>query len=197
MFLEILQPCVFHMPELSDDAFFDFCSENDQYRIERTPEGKAVVKSGTGGLAGFRNSVLTAQLCCWAMAESGGVSFESSTMFRLPNSAMRSPDASWVSLSRWKSLTREQRRKYIPLCPEFVVELISPSDRLPDVSAKMSEWVANGAQLGWIIDGDERKVHIYRQGQPVEVLSNPANVKGEGPVAGFTLDLSMIFESEL
>ena len=197
MLVEVLEPSVLRMPELSDDAFFDFCASNDEYRIERTAEGRIIIMSGTGGETGFRNSLLTSQLTTWAMADGRGRPFDSSTMFLLPNSAMRSPDAAWVSRIRLAKLTSSQKRKYLPLCPEFVVELVSPSDRLPAVSAKMLEWIENGVQLGWVLDPDEMRAYVYRIGQPVEVLDNPAILAGEGPVDGFILDFKMILDSEL
>jgi Uma2 family endonuclease len=193
MLVEVLEPTILRMPELSDDAFFDLCTSNEENRIERTAEGRVIIMAGTGGKTGARNLLISGQLMNWTIADDRGIAFDSSTMFLLPNRAMRSPDASWVSRTRWNELTSEQQDKYIPLCPEFVVELTSPSDRLPEVTAKMSEWIENGARLGWIIDPTERTVHVYRPEQPVEKLQDPSSVSGEGPVAGFTLDLRRIF----
>jgi Uma2 family endonuclease len=185
------------LPELTHDEFFDFCAANSDYRIERTAEGKITIMAGTGGETGNLNAELTAQLHMWAKTDRRGVAFDSGTMFLLPNGAMRSPDAAWVLRSRWVELSKETRRRFVPLCPEFLVELTSPSDRLPAVQRKMSEWMAEGCQLGWIIHPPLKTVHVYRPGCEVEILEEPTQVVGEGPVAGFTLDMASIWNPDL
>lgn len=183
---------VLDLGKMSDDQFFDFCARNSGYRIERTARGEIHVMPGTGGRTGNRNAGLTAQLFVWTEKDGRGAAFDSSTLFRLPNTAMRSPDAAWVSFERLRPLDPGQKERFLPLCPEFVVELTSPSDRLRDVRTKMSEWMANGCELGWIVDVQRRRVHIHRQ-SGLETLTEPERVAGEGPVAGFVLELNRIW----
>ncbi len=193
MLVEVLEPAVLRMPELSDDAFFDFCTSNQEYRIERTAEGRIVIMPGTGGGTGSRNAELCYQLRGWTKIQRTGVSFDSSTMFLLPNSAMRSPDAAWVSNAKLAHVAPQQKEKFLPLCPEFVAELTSPSDRITQVRAKMEEWIANGVRLGWIIEPEKRRIHIYRADGSVEILDNLRTLRGEGPVDGFVLDFAEIW----
>ena len=181
------------IPDMTDEQFLDFCVQNRDHRIERTAEGKVIVMSGTGGKTGSRNLRISRQIGNWAEQDGRGEAFDSSTGFRLPNSAIRSPDASWVSRAKLAQLTEEQKDRFLPLCPEFVIELLSPSDRLPEVKLKMTEYMANGCQLGWLIDPASRRVTIYRP-EGITTLETPAHVEGEGPVAGFVLDLKYIWE---
>jgi Uma2 family endonuclease len=178
--------------ELSDDQFFQFCVRNSEYRIERTAEGRVVVLPGAGGRTGNRNIDLSMQLQAWAKRDRRGVAFDSSTMFLLPNRAMRSPDAAWVLCSRLAQLSDRQKDRYLPLCPDFVVELTSPSDRLLTVQEKMIEWMANGCRLGWILHPVEREVHVYGP-DGVEVIRGAENVTAGEPAGGFTLELSLIW----
>ena len=181
------------VPDMSDDEFFEFCVRNRDHRIERTAEGKVIVMPGTGGKTGNRNSEITSQLGSWARRDGRGVAFDSSTGFRLPNTAIREPDAAWVARERLSHLTPEQKERFLPLCPEFAIELVSPSDRLKDVRLKMTEYMANGCELGWLLDPANRRVTVYR-GSGQETLESPAQVAGEGPVAGFVLDLTFIWD---
>lgn len=181
------------LPELSDDEFFDFCTNNPEYRIERGADGRITVMSGTGGKTGNGNAELTAELLLWARRDRRGVAFDSSTMFLLPDRAMRSPDAAWVARSRLTVLAEAQKERFLPLCPGFVIELTSPSDRLPEVREKMAEWMSNGRQIGWLIHPLLREVHVYRAGG-VEVLHDVPELRGEGPVDGFVLDLRTIWD---
>jgi Uma2 family endonuclease len=156
---------------LSDDELFELCQVNGDLRIERTADGEILVMPPTGGETGRQNSALTVQLGRWSELDGSGVSFDSSTGFLLPNGAERSPDAAWVALTRWQALTAEDRAKFAPICPDFVVELWSRSDELGNLRAKMEEYRACGARLGWLIDPVERRVHIYRprcRGRDVE-----------------------------
>jgi Uma2 family endonuclease len=178
---------------MSDDELFDFCVANPSLRIERTAEGEILVMAPTGLETANRNMDLSAQLQRWAKRDGRGKAFDSNAEFILPDGAALSPDASWVLNSRLNALTREQKRKFPPLCPDFVVELTSPADRLPQVKKKMAEWMKNGAQLGWLIDADHKTVYIFRPDQPPEQLVAPSNISGEGPVAGFKLELDDIF----
>ena len=146
-----------------------------------------------GGESSDRNMEVSMQLRAWSKRDGRGRAFDSSAGFFLPNGAMRSPDAAWIENSRLSALTREEKRRFIYLCPDFVIELLSPSDRLNGARRKMTEWMANGAQLGWLIDPDHRAVYVYRRGQEVELIANPQSLEGEGAVKGFRLDLQDVF----
>jgi Uma2 family endonuclease len=182
--------------EMTDDQFFVFCQVNRDLRIERTAEGDVLIMSPAGGASGARNADLTAQLQQWARTNRSGVAFDSSSGFTLPNGAIRSPDAAWVKRARMRALTDAEREKFLPLCPDFVVELLSPSDHLPTVRAKMEEYMANGALLGWLIDPTRRVVEVYRPGVALEQVENPAIVSGDPLLPGFQLDLAEIWEPE-
>lgn len=179
--------------KLTDDQFFQLCQENENIRLERTAKGELIIMSPAGGETGNRNAGLTAQIWIWNESHKLGKVFDSSTGFKLPNGADRSPDASWVKLERWNALTPEQQKKFPPLCPDFVVELMSPSDSLKETQDKMKEYRDNGAVLGWLINRKSRQVEIYRQNQEVEVLESPANVSGEDVLPGFILNLESIW----
>jgi Uma2 family endonuclease len=179
--------------ELTDDQFFELCQTNRDLRFERTATGELIIMVPVGGEGSNRNSRLTQQVSNWSDIDDAGLPFDSSGGFKLPNNADRSPDAAWVRRDRWDALTPEQKRKFPPLCPDFVVELRSESDSLTTLQAKMQEYLENGAQLGWLIDPKTRQVEIYRAGQPVEVLQNPATLSGEDVLPGFVLDLNPIF----
>ncbi len=179
---------------VSDDEFFEFCRQNRDLRIEQTAGGEWVIMAPTGGETGSRNNEVSRQLGNWARQDDTGVAFDSSTGYVLPNGAKRSPDASWVRRSRLAALTPEQKRKFLPLCPDFVIELRSPSDSLADTQDKMAEYRGNGARLGWLLDAAERRVHVYRPGAEVEILDAPASVAADSELAGFTLDLAYVWE---
>ncbi len=181
---------------LSDEELLQFCAANDVLRIEREPNGELTVMSPTGTGAGDTDSEINFQLRLWARLADSVVIFSSSTGFRLRDGSMRSPDAAAASREQWNALTPEQRRSgFAPLCPEFVIELRSPSDRLPDLQAKMGEWLRNGAELAWLIDPERQTVEIYRPGTALpEVLERPVTVSGEGPVAGFVLETERIWQ---
>jgi Uma2 family endonuclease len=179
--------------ELTDEQFFNLCQANRDLRFERTATGELIIMPPTGGETGNRNGRLNQQLFNWSDADGTGIAFDSSTGFKLPNGADRSPDASWVKLERWNTLNQEQQTKFIPLCPDFVVELLSPSDSLKVAQEKMREYQDNGARLGWLINRKSRQVEIYRQGQEVEVLDSPATLSGEDVLKGFVLNLGIIW----
>ncbi len=178
---------------MSDDQFFNLCAANRDLRLERTSHGEMIVMTPAGGETGNRNNDLSGQLWLWNKQSRLGKAFDSSTGFKLPNGAERAPDASWVAQARWDALSAEERRRFPPLCPDFVVELRSPTDRLPDVQEKMQEYMDNGARLGWLIDPETQRVHIYRPGQEAEVREKPASVAGEEVLPGFVLDMSDIW----
>jgi Uma2 family endonuclease len=166
-------------------------------RLELTKTGELIVMSPTGGTAGGKNFNLYLDLGIWNRQTKLGQAFDSSTIFVLPNGARRSPDVSWIKLERWNQLTQAQQDGFPPLAPDFVIELVSPSDfknqRYEDLQAKMEEYLDNGVQLGWLIEPDPKTVEIYRSGQQVEILNNPQTLSGEDVLPGFILDLSEIF----
>lgn len=179
---------------VSDDEFFEFCQQNRDLRIEQTAGGEWIIMVPTGGETGSRNNEVSRQIGNWARQDNTGIAFDSSTGYILPNGAKRSPDASWVLRSRLARLTPEQKKKFLPLCPDFVIELRSPSDSLADTQEKMAEFRDNGARLGWLIDAAERRVHTYRPGGEPDVLDAPASVSADPELAGFTLDLARVWE---
>lgn len=185
-----LRPAV----ELTDDQFFELCQLNRDLRLERNEEGDIIVMPPTGFETSNRNHEINRQLGNWTRKDGTGMAAESSGGFTLPNGADRSPDAAWISRARLAHLTLEERQKFLPLCPDFVIELRSPSDRLEDVQAKMEEYIANGARLGWLIDPQTRCVHVYRPGLMAQVLQGEQKVSGEGELPGFVLDLRDIWE---
>jgi Uma2 family endonuclease len=190
-------PVVLHthpVLEMDEEQFFEFCQLNRDWRIERSAEGDLEVTAPTEGETGDRNSEINLQVRQWTKRDGAGVAFDSNGGFVLPNGAMRSPDASWVRRERLTILTAEQKQRFLPLCPDFVIELRSPSDPLAVIEAKMREYVENGAKLGWLIDPEERKVHVYKPGEPVGILSSPDKLFGDPALSGFILDLKPIWE---
>ncbi|MBI3470930.1 MAG: Uma2 family endonuclease [Candidatus Solibacter usitatus] len=183
--------------QMTDDEFYQFCQRNADLRIERTAEGEIIIMPGTGGITGYRNNHLSMQLMAWSLRDGRGVAFDSSTQFRLPSGASMMPDACWIERGRLAQLTAEEKRRFLPLCPDFVVELTSPSDRLPQVQKKMRQWMADGARIGWLIDADNRAAYIYRQGQDPERLVAPERLSGEGLVQGLVLELAEIWDPSL
>jgi Uma2 family endonuclease len=173
--------------------FEQLCARYRELRLELTSTGELIVMTGTGGETGRSNADLTYQLVVWTKRDATGVCFDSSTMFALPNDSRRSPDASWIRRDRWDSLTPRQKKRFVPLCPDFVAELRSPSDRLPVLFDKMSEYIANGASLGWLIDPSTRRVYVYRPNEEVVLLENPQSVSGEPLLPGFTLNLTELW----
>jgi Uma2 family endonuclease len=179
--------------KLTDEQFFELCSANRDLRFERSADGELIIMPPVTGRSGYRNIKLSQQLANWVDTNDLGVGFDSSTGFKLPNGADRSPDASWVRRERLEALTEEQKDSFLPLAPDFVVELRSKTDLLKTVQAKMQEYMDNGVQLGWLIDPMNRQVEIYRLGQEVEVLESPTSLSGEDVLPGFSLNLSSLW----
>jgi Uma2 family endonuclease len=178
---------------LSDEQFFQLCANNKDYRFERNAKGDLIIMPPTGGETGNKNARLTAQLVNWTDEDGTGIVFDSSTCFKLPNGADRSPDASWIPLEKWNTLTTEQKQKFSPICPDFVIELRSKTDSLQSLQKKMQEYINNGTRLAWLIEPLTKKVEIYRTGQQVEVLDYPMTLSGEDVLLNFTLNLSKIW----
>ena len=179
--------------DLTDEQFYQLCQDNRELKFERNANGDLVIMPPTGGETSNRNASLTAQIWIWNEQSKLGKVFDSSGGFKLPNGADRSPDASWIKLERWNSLTPEQQTRFVPLCPDFVVELLSPSDSLKETQEKMKEYRDNGTRLGWLINRKSRSVEIYRPGREVEVLESPATLSGEDVLVGFMLNLDVIW----
>ena len=179
--------------KLTSEQFYQLCEENPDLKLERNANGELIVMPPTGGETGKSNSTANAQIWTWNDRTELGEVFDSSTGFTLPNKADRSPDVSWVEKSRWSALTPEQKDKFIPLCPDFVIELLSPSDSLKKTQEKMQEYMENGCRLGWLINRKKREVEIYRPGQDVEVLQSPLTLSGENVLPGFVLNLQKIW----
>ena len=184
-----LQPAI----ALTDDQFYEFCQLNSDFRIERNAAGELVIMPPTGSETDERNFNLVGQLWVWTKQDGTGVGFGSSGGFTLPNGAVRSPDAAWIKRDRWEAIPAQLRKKFAPICPEFVIELRSESDNLRILQDKMQEYIDNGTQLGWLIDRKQRRVFIYRHNIAVEHLDNPKTLNGEPLLAGFVLDLSQIW----
>lgn len=183
--------------EMDDEQFFQFCQINRDLRIERTADGDLVIMAPAGARSGARNAEITSQLVQWARRDGQGVAFDSSAGFRLPNGAVRSPDAAWVRRARLDALGEETKDRFLPLCPEFVIELRSPSDRQGTIQDKMEEYRANGARLGWLIDPTTRRVHVYRPDAAPTELASPAQVSAEPILPGFVLNPTAIWEPSL
>ena len=174
---------------LTDEQFFQLCQNNRDVKFERNANGDLVIMSPTGGETSNRNAGLTAQLWLWNNQTKLGKVFDSSGGFKLPNGADRSPDASWITIEKWNNLTNEQRQKFIPLSPDFVIELRSKSDSLKTIQDKMKEYIENGTRLGWLINPQSRQVEIYRPGKEVEILDDPKSLSGEEVLPGFVINL--------
>lgn len=189
-------PLVIHtspVVEMNDEQFFQFCLLNRDLRIERSAEGDLIIMPPAGGSSGRGNAELTYLFQVWSNRDGTGQIFDSSTGFKLPNGATRSPDVAWVRNERLDQLSDEEWEKFLPLCPDFVLELRSPSDPLRFVEQKMEEYMQNGARLGWLLDAPQRHVHIYRRGQSLEILDNPQKLSGELVLQGFVLDVPQLW----
>ncbi|MBR8827358.1 MAG: Uma2 family endonuclease, partial [Gomphosphaeria aponina SAG 52.96 = DSM 107014] len=179
--------------QLSDEQFYQLCQDNRDLRFERNCQGDLMIMPPTGGETSARNLEISYQLQAWSRQNQLGIAFDSSGGFKLPNGADKSPDAAWLPLEKWHNLTPKQRQGFVPLCPDFVLELRSPSDNLKSLQDKMQEYLENATLLGWLINPQNRQVEVYRQGQAVEILQNPTSLSGEDVLLGFVLDLTSIW----
>jgi Uma2 family endonuclease len=179
--------------QMTTEQFYEFCLANRDLRIERTATGEVVIMPPAFSDTGNRNFNIAAQLWNWTEQDGTGVGFDSSAGFTLPNGATRSPDASWIKLERWNALTEEQKASFAPICPDFVIELRSASDTLTGLQAKLEEYIANGAVLGWLIDRKNRTIYLYRPGREPETLDNPETVSGDPELPGFVLQMAKIW----
>jgi Uma2 family endonuclease len=177
---------------LSPEQFASLCHVNPEAKLELTAKGDLIIVSPTGGETGNRNIKILARLENWTERDGTGVAFDSSTMFRLPNQAFRSPDAAWIELSRWNTLTNEQKRTFPPISPDFIIELRSPSDSPKELREKMQEYIENGVRLGWLIDPITKQIEIYKSDRSPEIISNPRQIEGENVLPGFILNLNGI-----
>ena len=178
--------------QISDSQLEQLCRENPDRRFEINAEGKLIVMQPTGSLTGEKNSSLLGQIWYWNSRSKLGKVFDSSTGFRLANGALRSPDVSWIALERWNSLNDKLQRGFAPIDPDFVIELMSPTDTLKDTQAKMREYTSCGVKLGWLVDPDTKRVEVYRLGQEPEILSNPKSLSGEDLLPELVVDLTEI-----
>ncbi|MEC4983470.1 MAG: Uma2 family endonuclease [Oscillatoria sp. PMC 1068.18] len=180
--------------KLNNEQFEQLAAANQNLGLELNATGELIIMPPTGGETGNRNFEIYIDLGNWNRQNKSGKAFDSSTGFRLPNGATRSPDLSWITTEKWDNLTAEQRKRFLPLCPDFVVELVSESDDLATTQAKMAEYLANGLRLGWLINPKSKTVEIYRPNQPVETLQSPNNLSGENVLPGFVLNLQPIWD---
>jgi len=183
--------------DLTDEQLFELCQLNRDWRIEYTAQGELIVMPPTGGETGNQNAELTFQVQAWARSDQTGITFDSSTGFKLPNGATRSLDTAWVRGSRLAGLTRDQKQKFLPLCPDFVIELRSPTDSLEALQRKMQEYLDNGAQLGWLIDPLTRCIHVYLPHSQPRILEAPRTISAEPVLPGLALDLHRLWEPTL
>ena len=179
---------------MTDEEIMRFSAENAGVRIEREPNGDILVMTPTGSEGSGMNSEINADLTIWARQDGRGKVFDSNGGFTLPDGSMRAADAAWLLLSHWNKLTLADQKRFAPICPDFVIELRSPSDNLPDLQAKMDQWIANGDDTAWLIDPIEKTIHIYRPGQSPEVHNHPTSVQGSGIIAGFELVMERIWQ---
>ncbi len=191
------EPIILQMlPDLkmTEEQFFEFCQINRDLRIETNKSGELLIMSPAGSETGNREFNLCGQLWLWSEQNGTGLAFSSSTGFTLSTGAKKSPDAAWIKLERWNSLSSEEKEKFAHICPDFVVELMSPSDNLKTLQEKMTEYMEEPeVKLGWLIDRKGRKVYIYRPGMPTECLENPESVSGEPVLPGFVLNMTKVW----
>jgi Uma2 family endonuclease len=179
--------------KIDDEKFYQLCRHNPELNLERNQRGKIILMSPTGGETGKSNAELIVDFGIWNRRKRLGIIFDSSTCFKLPKGSNRSPDVAYIQKERWEKLTEEERIKFPPIAPDFVLELMTKTDSLKDTQEKMEEYIDNGVKLGWLINPEKKQVEIYRQGQKKEVLDYPKTISGEDILPEFTLDLSLIW----
>ena len=178
---------------LSDDQFYQLCQINEDWKLEQTAKGELIIMPPVGAISGNRESEFNADVVIWNRQTKLGKVFSSSTVFTLPNGGKRSPDVAWIANERWESLSIKEREKFAKICPDFVIELRSRTDSLSQLPEKMQEYLNSGLRLGWLINPQNQQVEIYRQNQPVEIVSLPTTLSGENVLPGFILEL-VVFE---
>ncbi len=181
--------------KMNNVQFYEFCRQNSDLRIERNVRGDIIVMAPTGGWTGRGNALLTTKFFIWAEKEGSGSVFDSDTGFRLEKKTVRAPDVSWVLETHLKSLPRKAGRRFLPLCPDFVLELRSNADRMPDLQDKMAEYIHHGARLGWLINPERKEVFVYQPGSPTEHLEGPVSLSGGTVLPGFTLELAPLWRA--
>ncbi|MEO1690572.1 MAG: Uma2 family endonuclease [Cyanobacteria bacterium J06631_6] len=181
------------LDRISETDLEKLCQENPEARLETNSEGQLIIMSPTGSESGKFNISLAAKVWNWNNQTKLGIVFDSSTGFKLPNGAVRSPDVSWVTIAKWNSLSKQQQRKFAPITPDFVIELMSPTDELSELQNKMKEYIDCGVRLGWLINPDEKQVEIYRRQEELVVLNNPQTLSGEEILPDLTVNLQDIF----
>lgn len=183
----------FHSARLTEEQFEELCRNNPDLKFEMSAKGELIIVPPTSPESGWRNSDLTTEVNLWSRKDKTGIVFDSSTLFTFPNGAKRSPDVSWMTKEKWESLSSSERRKFSRVVPDFVIELLSPTDKLADAREKMEEYIENGVRLGWLIDPVEQKVYVYRAGGETEILDNPERVSGEDVLKEFELKVREIW----
>ena len=178
---------------LTEEQFFQLCSDNRDLRMELTARKELIIMTPAGLKSSWRNAILTTRVTNWAEKDGTGIVFDSSAGYRLPNTAIRGPDTSWVRRDRLDAFTGKELEKFAHICPDFAAEIMSPSDTLAELQDKMAEYIANGAQLGWLIDPFEARVYVYRPGEAVECLENPTTITGDPVLPGFVFDIAEIW----
>ncbi len=179
---------------MTDDQYFDFCMANPDVNFERTAQGEIVIVPPAGPESDYRNADAITSLGLWARKDGRGKYFGATVQFFLPDGSALSPDAAWISKERLSAFTKAELRRFPHLVPEFIIEVMSPSDRLPAAKRKMRAWASNGVELGWLIDGDNRRVYVYRGTTEPQVIEDAESIAGEGPVEGFVLPLQEIWQ---
>lgn len=183
----------FHGAPLTDEQFEELCRNSPDLKFELSSKGELIIVPPTSPESSWKNSELNFDVLKWSKKDKSGIVFDSSGMFTLPNGARRSPDVSWMTKEKWEELSPSERKKFSRVVPDFVIELLSPSDNLADTQAKMAEYIENGVRLGWLIDPMDKKVHIYRANGEVEILDDPEMVSGEDVLVGFELKVREIW----
>jgi Uma2 family endonuclease len=181
---------------LSDEQFYQLCINNPEIPLERNRQGALILMSPVGGDSGSRELELGTDLTIWNRQTQSGKVFSSSTLFKLPEGGDRSPDAAWIELSRWQNLTPEQRQKFPPIAPDFVMEVRSRTDKLETLCQKMQEYIDSGVRLGWMFNPQDQQVEIYRPGHPPEIRQLPTQLNGESVLPGFILQVELFSEEE-